>query len=82
MRFIMFGFGPFGMILVGSIAEFIGTQWALGISAASGAALLTLIVVMVKTGDASESSEAGKESLPLSPAGTVESKDSPSHTAA
>ncbi len=52
LRFIMFGFGPLGMIVLGSLAEFLGTQWALAISAISGGALLLLLTVFMKTGDA------------------------------
>ena len=51
VRFIMFGFGPFGMIIVGSLAEFFGTQWALGISAISGATMLLAITLFLKSGD-------------------------------
>ena len=54
VRFIMFGFGPFGMIVIGALAEFMGTQWALGIAGLSGAVLLLLITLFLKTGDANE----------------------------
>lgn len=54
VRFIMFGFGPFGMIVLGLIAEFMGTQSALAASAISGAVLLLLIVVFMRTRDAAE----------------------------
>ena len=56
VRFIMFGFGPFGMIVVGSLAQFLGTQWALGISAISGATLLLGITLFMKTGDTEDAS--------------------------
>ena len=49
VRFIMFGFGPFGMIVLGALAEFLGTQWALGISAISGGVLLLAITLLVKS---------------------------------
>lgn len=54
VRFIMFGFGPFGMIVVGALAEFLGTQWALGISAVSGAVLLLAITLLMKTGESTD----------------------------
>lgn len=54
VRFIMFGFGPFGMIVLGSLAEFLGTQWALGISAISGGALLLAITIFMKTGETTD----------------------------
>ena len=50
VRFIMFGFGPFGMIALGAIAEFFGTQIALGITAVAGIALLALVTAFVRTG--------------------------------
>lgn len=67
VRFIMFGFGPFGMIILGSLAEFLGTQWALGISAASGAVLLALIITTLKTGESTEATASAKLSQLATP---------------
>lgn len=61
VRFIMFGFGPFGMIVLGSLAEFLGTQWALGIAAISGAVLLLLITLTLKTQEEVEAASTEKK---------------------
>lgn len=66
VRFIMFGFGPAGMIIVGALAEFMGTQWALGISAVSGAALLLLISMFLRTETSPGPVTGGKVSSPQS----------------
>ena len=57
VRFIMFGFGPFGMIVLGLIAEFLGTQWALAVSAISAALLLLVILAFVKTGETAKTDQ-------------------------
>ncbi len=75
VRFIMFGFGPFGMILLGSIAEFLGTQWALGISAISGAVLLGLITVSMKTGKAVDQTDERPKSRLASPVTEVKQSE-------
>ncbi len=67
VRFIMFGFGPFGMIVLGSLAEFLGTQWALAIAGVSGAVLLLGITVLLKTGETTEADEAAQVSKLATP---------------
>jgi MFS family permease len=67
VRFIMFGFGPFGMIALGAIAEFFGTQLALGVTAVTGIALLLLVTVFVRTGK--PASAQAQRAAPASPVG-------------
>ncbi len=71
VRFIMFGFGPFGMIVLGLLAEFLGTQLALGISAVTGAVLLALIITTLKTGESVESAAPEVVSRLATPAGRL-----------
>ena len=49
VRYVMFGFGPFGMIVIGLLAEFLGVQAALAIAAGSGAVLLLLVSVLLRS---------------------------------
>jgi MFS family permease len=54
VRFIMFGFGPFGMIVIGALAQFLGTQVALATAAGSGAILLLIASLLMRTREYSE----------------------------
>jgi MFS family permease len=49
VRFIMFGFGPFGMIVIGALAQFWGTQIALAAAAGSGAFLLLVASLLMRS---------------------------------
>jgi MFS family permease len=74
VRFIMFGFGPFGMLALGAIAEFFGTQLALGVIAVTGFALLLLVTVFVRVGKAAP---AQSRAVPASPAVPTAPQQSP-----
>lgn len=80
VRFIMFGFGPFGMIALGIIAEYYGTQLALTIVAATGAALLLGVTALLRTGPgkATDVTKTNSDALKIVPPSTVASAPEPS----
>ncbi len=71
VRFIMFGFGPFGMIALGALAELLGTQTALGIASGVGMAVLLGIVAFVRIGEEPRVSES-KLAVRSDPAASAE----------
>jgi MFS family permease len=48
VRFIMFGFSPFGMIALGVLAEYFGTQVAMGVIAGTAAVLLAGVTLLFR----------------------------------
>ena len=68
VRFIMFGFGPFGMIVIGALAQFWGTQVALAAAAGSGALLLLIASLLMRSRphreDANGSDRSSDSSVP------------------
>jgi MFS family permease len=77
VRFVMFGFGPFGMIALGAIAEYFGTQVALGAIAVTGAALLLAVTVFVGASPAAKAQPQAAALTPniVPPAGASEDEE-------